>query len=187
MARVEPAGPDGCGVMNSLPVLPDQGLAPHYEKLKGFFGRRVRCRQEAADLTQETFLRVLRSPQHDVIRHPARLLFHVARNLLIDRGRQRARQPEFELFSEESAGSEGASPARLVESRDRLALVQAAIAELPARCREVFILNRFGGCSYPEIARRLGLSPSTVEKHMIKALAACRAALAAGERAEPGA
>jgi RNA polymerase sigma-70 factor (ECF subfamily) len=155
-------------------------LLSHYEKLKNFLGRRVGCRHEASDLAQETYLRAFRWEQHTRIEHGESVLFRIARNLLIDRARRRIRHPENLSLDDtpESSVCTVACPARSADASDRLRLVRAAIAGLPPRCREVFILSRFGGLSYADIANRLGLSPSTVEKHMIKALAACHAALA---------
>jgi RNA polymerase sigma-70 factor (ECF subfamily) len=49
-----------------------------------------------------------------------------------------------------------------------------AINELPPRCRKVFLLNRFDGLNYREIAGRLRISTSMVEKHMMKAIGHCR-------------
>ncbi len=49
-----------------------------------------------------------------------------------------------------------------------------AIRRLPARCQQVFILSRFHGMAYPEIAMRLHISIKMVEKHITHALATCR-------------
>ncbi|MDF3057064.1 MAG: polymerase subunit sigma-24 [Rariglobus sp.] len=155
-------------------------LLPHYQKLKNFLGRSVGCRHEADDLTQETYLRALRWDQQTRIERGESVLYRIARNLLVDRARRRSRRPE-NLPLDATPGTTARTftcPARSADAAERLRLVRAAIAALPPRCREVFILNRFGGLAYADIADRLGLSPSTVEKHMIKALAACHAALA---------
>ena len=53
----------------------------------------------------------------------------------------------------------------------------SVLSELPERCREVFMLCKLDGYSYSETAERLGISVSTVEKHMVKALRLSRAAL----------
>jgi RNA polymerase sigma-70 factor (ECF subfamily) len=153
-------------------------LLPDYERLKGFFRREVGCQEEAADLTQETYTRLLRWKSEAEVEQPRSLLFRIARNLLVDRSRilWRRTRPLTEEEIEKEA-SPISSPAQSAETVERLRLIQQAVAQLPERCREVFILSRFGGHSYGEIAILLGIAPSTVEKHMIKALAACKAAL----------
>ena len=152
-------------------------LESHYQQLRGYFSRRVASQQDAADLTQETFLRVLASKSVQPVKEPLRLLFRVARNLLIDRSRRAKSRPAPELLREDLHASSAASPARTTQAADTLEQVQRAIAALPPRCRDVFILNRFEGLSYADIARRMNISPKTVEKHMAKAILSCRAAL----------
>jgi RNA polymerase sigma-70 factor (ECF subfamily) len=61
----------------------------------------------------------------------------------------------------------------LLESREELRALADAIAELPAQCRRVFTLRKVYSLSPDEIAVRLGLSVSTVEKHLVKGLRYC--------------
>lgn len=68
----------------------------------------------------------------------------------------------------------------MAEVRDELAVLRAAVANLPERCQQVFILSRFEGLSYAEIAERLQITTKTVENHMGRAILACRAALEKG-------
>lgn len=159
--------------------LAEPTLTADYEALRRFLQCRVGCPVEAQDLTQEVFARLLRAKNRAEVKRPRGLLFQIARNLLIDRWRRSADATldPLEKRAEEEAVT-FLDPARHAESRDELRLVQEAIAKLPERCREVFILNRFGDLSYADISNRLGISQSTVEKHMIRALLACRAALA---------
>lgn len=69
----------------------------------------------------------------------------------------------------------------------RLAIVEAVIAELPPRRREALRLHRFEGLPYEEIARRLSVSPSAAKKHVARAVAliAERLAEADGEDQDP--
>jgi len=151
---------------------------PSYAELRGFFRRRVVCSHEADDLTQETYARVLRWTPPRMIKEPRSALFRIARNLLVDRARRASRDCMETLNDKfELRATTGLTTTDSVEARERLALVRAAIEALPKRCREVFILSRFGGLSYAQIADHFGIAPSTVEKHMIRAIAACRDAL----------
>lgn len=60
---------------------------------------------------------------------------------------------------------------------ETLMAVDAALDALPARARQVFILSRFEGLTYSEIAAQLGVSVALVRKHMLRAAQACLAAL----------
>lgn len=161
---------------------PESRLMPHYEELRGYFKRRIVNPQEVNDLTQETYLRVYGRKQGESIKEPLRLLYRVARNLLIDRSRRAKTRPEISSLDQHGDLDHGAaSPARMAEVQDELSVLRSAIAALPERCQEVFILSRFEGLSYAEIAERLKISPKTVENHMGRAILACRAAL---ERAD---
>lgn len=154
-------------------------VLPLYDELKGFFCRRLHCRHDADDLVQQTMERVLCRVCSGTVANPRGFVFRVARNLLIDRIRRETLCP-WDLSDDvesERAEASGLTPADSLEAGERLCAVRGAIAALPPRCREVFILNRFEGLSYAAIARRLNIAESTVEKHMIRAIASCRAAV----------
>jgi RNA polymerase sigma factor (sigma-70 family) len=146
--------------------------------VRGFIGRRVRSGADADDLTQEVIARILRRADAGPIDNLEGYLFQAAANLLRERGRQTtvwATTPAIELAPELIAQDEVQTPERILLGRDAYKHVLAALLELPERTRTVFILNRFEDVKGPEIARRLGISISAVEKHMMKALAHLRA------------
>jgi RNA polymerase sigma factor (sigma-70 family) len=157
---------------------PDSSLAPHYEELRRYFRKRVSSQHEADDLTQEAYVRVFGRKKSDAIKEPIRLLYRIARNLLIDRSRRAQTRPKMASFDQETEIAQATpSPAMMAQVQDELAILRAAVANLPERCQEVFILSRFEGLSYAEIATRLGITVKTVENHMGRAILACRAAL----------
>lgn len=123
--------------------------------------------QEAEDLAQETYVRTL--GVHTEIRNPRAFLVRVAVNAAHDRARRAAVRPT--LVAESVSGGGGASPA---DQAQALQLKQVILG-LPPQLQEVFLLSRFGGLTYEEIAQRCGVSVRTVEKRMAKALAACAA------------
>ncbi len=98
-------------------------------------------------------------------------VFQVAANVLRDRARRASvrsivtRAPEGFDIEDEA----GFSPERILQSREALQIMIAAIYELPDTVRIVFSQYHFDGIAQVEIARRMGLSLSTVEKHMAKA------------------
>ncbi|MBP3364673.1 MAG: RNA polymerase sigma factor, partial [Pseudomonas sp.] len=71
----------------------------------------------------------------------------------------------------------GCEPQAALEAGNDLRQVEAALRGLPERTRHIFLLNRIHGRTYAEIAKVMGVSQSAVEKHMMRALEACKASL----------
>lgn len=128
---------------------------------------------EIEDVAQDALLRLYRAGGAEPIDNPEAYLVRIASNLVRDRHRRR--QPVFGLdaVAEErfdSIAGEVPGPDRVYEDNRRLEVFLGLLDELPPRCREVFLLQRFEGLTYGAIAHRLGISVSGVEKHMMKAL-----------------
>jgi RNA polymerase sigma-70 factor (ECF subfamily) len=145
-------------------------------RIRRYFLRRLRNAADAADATQETFLRFLSAPQTTVIENPQAYLFQIAKSVA---SRTTARHAaDAHLFLPAEAGLDQPLDApcqeRIVNARQCLILLAKAIEKLPNRCQEVFILSRLHGMPNGEIAARLGISRNMVEKHIIKALIHCR-------------
>jgi RNA polymerase sigma-70 factor (ECF subfamily) len=142
-----------------------------------YFVRRVRDRSEAEDLTQEVFARLLRRDGPVPIENAEGYLFRVAANLLTERARQGARRRTLDEDAHREdwvEGGEEFSPERILLGKEAYTQVVEALLELPERTRMIFILNRYEDMSGTEIAKRLGLSVSAVEKQMMRALAHLR-------------
>jgi RNA polymerase sigma-70 factor (ECF subfamily) len=142
-----------------------------------FLARRTGSAAAAEDLTQDLWLRMdrLRRGAAEEIRNPTAYLFRAAANLARDHLRAEKRRTALNaealalvMIGLPHAGV--ATPDSEAEANEHLARVDAAIAALPPRTREIFAMNRFEGIAYREIARRLGISTTAVEKHMRRAL-----------------
>jgi RNA polymerase sigma factor (sigma-70 family) len=144
----------------------EQVYREHGNWLYRFFRRRFGP-QEAQDLTQETFARVVGA--NIEIREPRAYLTHVALNTVRDQARRAAVRPV--LVSNETHLQHAATPGDL----EHQLLLEQIVLSLPPRLREVFFLSRFAGLTYAEIAHRCGISVKTVEARMTKALAICTA------------
>jgi RNA polymerase sigma-70 factor (ECF subfamily) len=144
----------------------EQVFRSHGSWLYRFFRRRFGA-QDAHDLTQETFVRVVGANVE--IRDPRAFLTRVALNTVRDQSRRAAARPV--LVSSEATLQEAATPAEL----EHQLLLEQIVMTLPPRLREVFFLSRFVGLTYVEIACRSGISVKTVEARMTKALAICTA------------
>ncbi|WP_256930646.1 sigma-70 family RNA polymerase sigma factor [Pseudomonas sp. ABC1] len=145
----------------------------HHGWLQGWLRKRLGDREQAADISHDTFLRLLasrRMPEHGEGR---RFLAQIARNLVIDQWRrQRIEQAYLDTLA---AQPEAHSPS--LETRalviETLMQIDAMLDGMPARVREAFLLSQFEGLTYPQIAERLQVSISSVQKYMLRAIAAC--------------
>jgi RNA polymerase sigma factor (sigma-70 family) len=139
--------------------------------LRRYFAKRVPAAQ-IDDLVQEVFLRMQAHLTNAPIEHLDRYLFTVAASVLTDQARRRAVRHDsaHESFEEKHHPVEERSPERVLLDREDLDVVMQAIAELPTRTRDVFVLHRFEEMSGSRIAAALGLSISAVEKHIMRAL-----------------
>lgn len=140
-------------------------------------GRWVTCRATAADLCQELFIRLWRRKEVKV-EDLSQYMMRSARNLAIDHLRnQRSRLRTESALLPEQMFAEPNSLEDNHQASHELQQVEAALRNLPERTRHVFLLNRIHGKSYSEIAKLLDISSSAVEKHMMRALQACKSSL----------
>lgn len=177
-AALEPVGRQGpapSGQRVSARV--DGAVAALRGDLIAYLQRRDRA-SEAEDVVQEAFARFYRAG-HDVTAPDARpLLFVIARNIQLDRwkaeGREKARRSAHDIHDLDAglgavASEEPAADQHLIGRQD-LAAAEAVIRALPSKTRNAFLLHRFRGQTYRQIADQLGVSVSMVEKHIAEAL-----------------
>ena len=155
-------------------------------QMEALVSRRVGCRATAADLVQDLFLRFWRRPLVQV-EELGTYLLRCAGNIAIDHLRSEGtRVRASEGLMVEAPDSHGSGPQAALEAGNDLRHVEAALRALPERTRQIFLLNRIHGRKYAEIAKAMGLSQSAVEKHMMRALEACKASLREPETRTPG-
>jgi RNA polymerase sigma factor (sigma-70 family) len=146
----------------------------HHHWLLGWLRRRLGCPHSAADLSHDTFLRVLGQPQQLAqVREPRAWLTTIAHGLVVDQARRRALE---RAYLEALAGQpESSHPSAETQALlvDCLARIDAMLDGLHPRARSALLLSRLDGLAYPDIAQQLGVSLSTVEKHMAAALRHC--------------
>jgi RNA polymerase sigma factor (sigma-70 family) len=146
--------------------------------LLSYFSRRTGSLAEAEDLTQETFVRLIGSSSFEKAEEAHAFVFRVASNLLRDRARSASRLRRFPSFPIDSLTGnefepklvEDIDPERVLIARESLTEVLACLDELGQRTKHIFILFRLEGMKQKGIAAFYGISPSTVEKHVMAAV-----------------
>ena len=149
-------------------------ILPHEAEVRGWLRRHVRSLSAADvdDLLQESYVR-LWGADFNRITNGRSYFFTVVRNLLLEQAR-RARIVPMERMSEIEAlrlVSEEPEPERWVSARQELQRLREIVAELPKQCRCAFELQKVHELPHKEVARRMGVTCKTVEKHLAKALA----------------
>lgn len=161
-----------------------QLVETHRDELLRFITRRVSCQETAFDILQNCFFRLAAYMEEKTVQNPRAFLFRVAANLATDHLRSQESRRE-SAFDEDAFGEfadESPSLEDVVFSQQQLAMLKQALLELPRECREVFILCKFEHYTYPQVAKMLGVSETSVTRHMIKALEHCKQRLFGNSR-----
>jgi RNA polymerase sigma factor (sigma-70 family) len=145
-----------------------RNVLPHEPALRTWLSRRRHDGLEIDDIIQETYTRLISAESVAHILDARSYAFQTAGSVVIDHLRRMkvvsiSSVPDLDYLE---VVSDDPSPERQVIDRDELHRLAQAIASLPAKVREVFTLRRIYGLSQREVAVKMGLSESTVEKHM---------------------
>jgi len=141
--------------------------------LARYFFRRGVHETDCDDLVQELFVRLCRQGALSGVQRADAYLFEMAANLAYDYHRRSAvrRSNPVNEHYEAVHRTANFSPDRIAEGREELALIAQALAQLPERTRNVFVLARLENMPRAEIATRLGIGKRTVEKLITTATA----------------
>ena len=153
------------------------------DSLARFFRARLGDSAEVEDFLQELYLKVAVAEVGAEVENLGGYLFRLASNLLTDRWRSRvqsvSRDHAWRLANYTTGPVEDIDDApsadKVVEHRQKLALLMAELERLPRRTQQIFRMHKFDGVTYAGVAVALGISQSSVEKHMsdpLQALAA---------------
>jgi len=155
---------------------PGAVLENYYRELVGFLSARLGNRHVAEDVAHDAYVRVLERRSDTEIAHPRAFLYRTALNLVID-GHRRSTLRQAEPLEVLDAGERPGEPAlqHMMDQGQRLDLMRQALDELPALCRDSFLLRKLDGLSHQEIAQHLNISRALVEKHIVNAMKHCRA------------
>ncbi|MDD2056474.1 sigma-70 family RNA polymerase sigma factor [Pseudomonas sp. GD03860] len=149
----------------------------HYSWVVAMLRRRLGNREQALDMAQDTFVRLLRSEMPSFLREPRAYLATVAGRLCLQHFRRQALERAY------LEGLALMEPQHHPSEETRLLVLEAldAVGQvldgLGSRVREVFLLSQLDGLTYPQIAEQLGLTVNIVQKAMLKAYRHCYAAV----------
>nr|WP_312987953.1 sigma-70 family RNA polymerase sigma factor [Comamonas koreensis] len=160
-------------------------LASLYQRWRSplvrLFQRRNHSREQSEEAAQEVFVRLAVSGKQLTPDEEKPYLSTIARSVSTDDWRKAGRGSAPDMVSVDSdadalaalPSDDTQSPLEIAAQRQRIARLNDAVAELPARQRQAFLLNRIDGLSHDEVAAAMGISPRMVAKHLSRAMAYC--------------
>jgi len=146
----------------------------HNEALIRFLRGRVGSHNEALEVAQEAYVRLLSLDQPGAVSYLRAFLFKTAANIAIDRRRRHQNYDKVaarQLFAELT---ENRTPERQLSGEQTLRHLGILIEAMPAKCRESFVMNQIQGLDAATIAAQLGITDSMVRKYVVRALLHCR-------------
>ena len=145
----------------------------YYVWLVGWIHKKVGCPENAADLTHDTFLRLLSRKALPDLHEPRAFLSTIAKGLVIDHWRRKTIEEAYLEAVAHMAFDQYSSPEERQLTLETLFLIDAMLSGLSAGVRKAFLMSRLEGLTYKQIAAELNVSERTVKKYMAKAMLQC--------------
>lgn len=167
--------------MGTAEIARQQGLkslyVDHHRWLQAWLRRKLGNAGDAADLAHDTFVRVMSSRRlpSQMGDEPRALLTHVAKGLLIDHWRRQEVERAYLAALAQLPEPQSPSPETCLLIVEALMRIDAMLASLPSRTREIFLMAQLDGLTLQQIATHTGTPVITVRRHIHKALVACMA------------
>ncbi|MFZ4289578.1 sigma-70 family RNA polymerase sigma factor [Variovorax sp. HJSM1_2] len=162
----------------STPLTVQSLYLNHHGWLRAWLLRRLGCSHSAADLAQDTFVRVLLRPQVlPTLREPRAYLTTLAKGVVSEHWRRKALEQAWldalALLPEPLA----MSPEDRLQLLQTLDEIDAMLDGMAPKAREAFVLSQLEGLSYAHIAERLQLSERTIKRYMAQGFERCLAVI----------
>lgn len=171
----EPRNEQKQGVKAGNPVDMERIYLEIRASLTRYVSRYFRRSQEAEDVVQETFVKVIQAQRQRNISSPKSYIFRTARNLSlaeISKSSYKLTDEIGDLLTEtELAASKTLE--EQYEARENFEIFCRAVRVLPVKCRRAFVLCRVYGFSQKDVAARMGITLSAVEGHLSRATRRC--------------
>lgn len=147
----------------------------HGKRLETIVARRTRDKDAAADIVQDVFSKVLDVGSDKSNDENIKILYVATRNAAIDHIRTFRRRHEImEMVAPEQISGHALSPDKIFEGKQSLKTLDSALLELGRTTRDIFLMRRVQGVANADIAKKYGISVSSVEKHIAKAMRHCQ-------------
>lgn len=146
----------------------------HNRTLQSFLKARLGNEQEAREVAQEAYVRLLQLHQPGTVSFLRAYLFKTAANLAVDRIRQRANRARLDRSGPESELIDRVSPDRRLMAAEELGILEQALRELPPQYRRAFVLHRFEEWSTAQIAQELGVQERMVRNYISRSAIYCK-------------
>jgi RNA polymerase sigma factor (sigma-70 family) len=149
-----------------------RNILPHEPALRGWLLRNTLPGIDAGDVIQESYTILAELESVDAIRHPRAYLFQVARSVIVRHVRRARIVPihTVEDLDQLDHPDSSPSPEQYAIDRDELRQLARAIAAMPPKTREAFVLRRVEGLSQRDIATQMRISENTVETHISRGI-----------------
>ena len=139
-----------------------------------FVKTKVGNEQEAREVAQEAYVRLLQLDQPVAVSYLRWYLFKIARFIATDRYRQRTTRERIDRLDAFEAIDSHSPTESSVMAADELAHLLSALGELPTKCQRAFLLHKVRGLSSTAVAAQMGITDRMVRNHIRRALAYCR-------------
>ncbi|MBU4682889.1 sigma-70 family RNA polymerase sigma factor [Cedecea davisae] len=163
--------------MQSAQQVAQQLYCDHQRWLYHWLRNKVGCPEHAQDLTQDTFINILVSPDLAAIRQPRPFLATVARRLVANHYRRKKLEEAWLEALATQPEQEHPDPETSLLILETLEKIDSALDGLPPHVREAFLLAHLQGMRYCDIAERLSVSSSSVKQYLQRANLHCFFAL----------
>lgn len=142
----------------------------HHGALVRFLALRTGSADDAKEIVQEAYAKVLALDRPGTVSFLAGYLWRVAANLAIDRSRQRAVRSRLDGLAAQPTSGSAPSTEAIVESRERLAIVERAVGQLPPRCYQAFMLRIVEGRRFAQVGSEMGITERMAKIHVARAM-----------------
>jgi RNA polymerase sigma-70 factor (ECF subfamily) len=177
-SAAQPPGSEPCSREKKRGVL--NAFIDNQIPLRRFISRYMFSMHDIDDVSQEVFLRAYNAEKKGPVHQPKAFLFRIAKNLMLTEFSKKSRKltdyiADFE-YTEVLASDETLETSLMAQQK--LGIYCEAVATLPEKCRRVVLMKKVYGLSHKEIAVKMGIQVSTVEKHLTKGVRQCHAIMA---------
>ncbi len=149
-------------------------IEEHNRALHAFLMMRVRDEQEAREIAQEAYVRILQLHEPGAVSYLRAYLFKTAANIAINRAKQRQARGRIDRMDVTDEPVDDLTPDRWVLAAEELEVLKRALFELSPKCRRAFVLHRFKEWDHERIGKELGIQPRMVRHYLLQAGLYCK-------------